>query len=72
MAMDFGVRGQITTALTFRIAILMSDLLERKENGLEWWDGFTQMSSLQLGLQEESGSLWLWGSAEGDNMWQMT
>lgn len=35
MAMSFGVDEQITTALTFRRAILISELLERKEKDLE-------------------------------------
>lgn len=65
MAMGFGVDEQITTALTFRRAILISELLERKEKDLEWWNDFTQMTSLQLELQEASGSLCLLGSAEG-------
>lgn len=35
MAVGFGVDEQITTALTFRRAILISEVLERKENDLE-------------------------------------
>lgn len=34
MVMVFGVEEQIKPALTFRIAILVSELLERKENDL--------------------------------------
>lgn len=35
LCVDFGAEEQMSTALTFGIAILLSELLERKGNDLE-------------------------------------